>query len=102
MSNRKEIAMEFAEAINSEYIKKIILFGSVARGEDVEDSDIDILIITLSEDKISSLVDDEVYNIIAKYHEVVSAHLMSDEIFNRTKHFTFLSNVLDEGVTLVG
>ena len=102
MNNRMLIAQEFAEAINSEYIKQIILFGSVARGDDTTDSDIDILIVTVSEDAVINLIDDEVFNIISKYHEVISAHLMTDEIFNKTKHFSFLSNVLNEGVVLVG
>ena len=42
MYNRIEIAREFAEAIKSDDLIKIILFGSVARGDDTEDSDIDI------------------------------------------------------------
>lgn len=46
MYNRVEIAREFANAINSDKIIKIILFGSVARGDDHEESDIDILIIS--------------------------------------------------------
>lgn len=46
MSDWINVAQEFAEVINSEYILKIILFGSVARGDDNDDSDIDILIIS--------------------------------------------------------
>ena len=46
MNNRIQIAREFANAIKSDKIIKIILFGSVAREEDTEDSDIDILIIS--------------------------------------------------------
>ena len=34
MNNRLEIAREFADAINSDKIIKIIVFGSVARGDD--------------------------------------------------------------------
>lgn len=100
--NRKIIAKEFAEAIQSDDIKQIILFGSVARGEDTDNSDIDILIITVSEEKISKNVDDKVFDILCKYREVISAHLMSYEIYNKTKHFSFLSNVLKEGEILVG
>ena len=44
MNDRIEIAREFAKAINDEHIIRIILFGSVAREEDTEDSDIDILL----------------------------------------------------------
>ena len=46
MNNRYEIAREFAKTINSQYIIKIILFGSVARHEDTTESDIDILIVS--------------------------------------------------------
>jgi predicted nucleotidyltransferase len=46
MNDRIQIAKEFAESINSDYIKQIILFGSVARGDDKDFSDIDILIIS--------------------------------------------------------
>ena len=42
MHNRKRIAMEFAEHVNNDCIEKIILFGSVARGEQTEGSDVDI------------------------------------------------------------
>ena len=42
MNNRYEIAREFAKTINSQYIIKIILFGSVARHEDTTESDIEI------------------------------------------------------------
>lgn len=34
MNYRKEIAQKFADAIQSEYIIQIILYGSVARGDD--------------------------------------------------------------------
>ena len=46
MNDRIEIAKEFANTIKSDYVKSIMLFGSVARGDDTEESDIDILIIS--------------------------------------------------------
>ena len=45
MNNRYEIAREFVKAIASDNIIKTILFGSVARGDDNDESDIDILIV---------------------------------------------------------
>ena len=50
MNNRYEIAREFADVIRSD---DIILFGSVARDDDTEESDIDILIITTNSDELS-------------------------------------------------
>ena len=100
MNNRLEIAREFANEINSEDILKIILFGSVARGDDTEESDIDILIISNYESKIEPKISDEVFNIIANYNEYISAQVMSEEVFNETKHFSFLTNVMKEGVLI--
>lgn len=99
--NRIEIDYEFARAIESEDVIRIILFGSVARREDKEESDIDILIVTPSREKIGSMVDEEAFNINAKYLEVVSAHIMSEEFYNRTKDYS-LTSVREEGVLLVG
>ena len=56
MNNRVKIAHEFANAINSDKIVRIILFGSVARGEDTENSDIDILIVSDYWEEIDQLL----------------------------------------------
>ena len=64
MNDRYEIAREFANAIRSEDIVKIILFGSVARGEDTEESDIDILIITTNSDELSDEINSAAVDII--------------------------------------
>ena len=42
MYNRMDIACEFVESIASDNIIKTIVFGSVARGDDISESDIDI------------------------------------------------------------
>lgn len=91
MNDRIKIAYGFARAIESEDIVRIILFGSVARGDDNEELDIGILIVTNFEEKINCIVDDEVFKINAKYLEVVSVHIMSEEFYNRTKDYSFLT-----------
>lgn len=101
MNNRLEIAREFANEIKSEHIKRVILFGSVARGEDGDESDIDILIIVPSKEEVEDYIADVAYSYIAKYHEVISAHLMTLEHYNRTKNYSFLTVVQEEGVILV-
>ena len=100
MNNRVEIAKNFAKAIKSEHIIKIILYGSVARGEDSEDSDIDILIISNHWDKIDDKIADEVAWIMYDKGELISANVMSEEIFNKTKNWSYLTNVLRDGVTI--
>jgi predicted nucleotidyltransferase len=61
--NRKEIAFEFAKSLNYDGIEKIILFGSVVRGNDNNNSNIDILIITSN---YGSDIEDEVYTKVFK------------------------------------
>ena len=100
LHNRVEIAREFAEAIKSDYIIKIILFGSVARGDDTEESDIDILIVSNHPMKIDDIIADEVAWIMYDKQELISAHVMSEELFNKTQSFSFLTNVLSEGVAI--
>ena len=100
MNNRKKIAYEFAKSINSDNIIKIILFGSVARGEDNEESDIDILIVSNYRENIEDIIAEEVAWIMYDRNELISAHIMSEDRLINTQHFSFLSNVLLEGVEI--
>lgn len=100
MSKRMEIAKDFASKINSDYISQIILFGSVARGEDDDDSDIDILIVSNHRDDISESISEEIAWTLHAKGELISAHIMSEKLFNQSKDFSFLSNVLNEGILI--
>ena len=100
MRNRIEVAQEFADAINSDNIIKIILFGSVARFEDTEESDIDILIVSPVVREIRNDINEEVVEFIINKEEFISAHMMTEDYFNETKDFPFLTNVLNEGIVL--
>ncbi len=100
MNNRIEIAREFAEAIKSDKIIKVILFGSVARGDDTEESDIDILIISNDWEEIDSLITDEVFKVVLDKEELISPYVLSQEQFDQTKDFNFLTNVLEDGVVI--
>ncbi len=100
MNNRYEIAREFANAIRSDDIIKIILFGSVARGDDTEESDIDILIIRANSDELSDEINSAAVDIILEKDEFISPYVMSEEHFNKTIDYPFLTNVLKEGVVI--
>lgn len=100
MNNRKEIAQKFADAIKSEYIIQIILYGSVAHGDDKVESDIDILIITNDYKKIESKVYDETYNIIIEYDEVISPQFISQEHYVEIRNFSYISNVIKDGIII--
>ncbi len=97
---RSQIAKDFAKSIKSDKIKNIILFGSVARGDDTEDSDIDILIVSSYKDELFDFIYDKIYEILIDNEELISAHFVDEEKFEKEKDFSFLSTVLKEGVVL--
>ncbi|KZX11481.1 nucleotidyltransferase domain-containing protein [Methanobrevibacter filiformis] len=101
--DRKQIAIDFAKSLNHSEIEKIILFGSVARGDDNKDSDIDILIITSKKSdkrKIKGDVYSKTFDILMKNGEYISAKIKSLNHYNKYKNFSFFSNVDREGILL--
>ena len=101
MNNRLEIAYEFAESIKSDKIDTIILFGSVAREEDTESSDIDILIVSDYKKEIESEIDEVAFNIVLDKQEVISPHITSNAKLDDIKNFRFMHNVRRDGVVLI-
>lgn len=95
--NKKRMAFNFANDLNHKEIEKIVLFGSVARGEDKEDSDIDILIITNKREdkkKIKTDIYRKIFNILLKTGIRISVQIRSSEYCNKYKNFSFLSLAL--------
>jgi predicted nucleotidyltransferase len=84
---------------HGEKIETIILFGSVARGEAKEDSDVDILIVTKAEDfRLRRALIGIAFDILLQTEENISVKALSKEEFDRNKKFSFLRNVISEGV----
>ena len=103
MVDRKQLAIDFAKSLNHPEIEKIILFGSVARGEDTDESDIDILIITknINDDlKIEDDVYDKVWDILLETMVRISVKMRTIEHYETYKNFTFYSNVEKDGVLI--
>lgn len=101
MNNRYEIAREFVEVISSDNIVQTILFGSVARGDDTNESDIDILIIIRSDNRqVEDMIDKMVVDFILEKEEVISPHVMTEDHFNKTKDYSFLKTVMAEGMVI--
>ena len=75
----KEKVLLFVKSLKEKYrekVEKIVLFGSVARGEDTEDSDVDVLIITSYDSfKMQRLVSEIVVNILLKTGVYISTSL---------------------------
>ena len=100
MSRKYEIAKNFAKTIKSDKIKLMMLFGSVARGDYRPDSDIDILVVSNYRKEIWPQISIIIADTIMQEGELLSVHLMSENNFNETKDYSFLTNVLKEGIIL--
>ena len=102
MVDRKQLAIDFANSLNSLEIEKIILFGSVARGEDEKDSDIDLLIIANSENikDLKEEASNKAWNILLSKGEYISLIIKSNSYYQKYKNFSFLSNVIKDGVII--
>mgnify|MGYP005854981357 CR=1 FL=1 len=81
----------------------VILFGSRARGEEREDSDWDILILTdyPTDIKIERKFRNELYNLELESNECFSVFVYSKKEWeNKQKYSPFYENVTTEGVSL--
>ncbi|MFQ5884053.1 MAG: nucleotidyltransferase domain-containing protein [Thermoplasmata archaeon] len=97
------IAKEFSDGLKKRNIKNIVLFGSVARGDFGEKSDIDILVI-YSRREPEDEVFDRVDALLDKYDvAIVPVFLSVSEARNRLrKSDQFMLNALEEGKVLYG
>ena len=101
----KKILKEFkeeAEKLYCEKLRRIILFGSWARGDATEDSDIDLLIIlegkVIPGEEIDRLID-IITEINLKYDVLISVYPFSEEDYS-TINSPLLLNVRKEGVSV--
>lgn len=100
---KKKAIQEFVKELREKYgekVKRVILFGSIARGDYHEESDIDVLV-------IGSLTLDEVvevsYPILLRYGELISAHVMSEDYYSmlKSRNSGFIDSVEREGILIV-
>ncbi len=89
------IVSQFKSAIEQLYgerLSKVILFGSYARGEEKETSDIDFLVV-LRDKKISAFseiekINNVIYGMMLKYGKVISFVPTTEEKFEKSpNHF---------------
>ncbi|TKJ21591.1 MAG: DNA polymerase subunit beta [Promethearchaeota archaeon Loki_b32] len=100
-----KILKEFKVRLQNLYGDKfssLILYGSYARGEFIEDSDIDLAIILKGEispfkeiDRMSEIT----YDLVLKYDILISIHPVSEERYLLMKT-PFLMNIREEGIQI--
>ncbi|NMG82650.1 MAG: nucleotidyltransferase domain-containing protein [Methanosarcinales archaeon] len=102
--NKKQIAKEFANEVKRMFggeIENITLFGSVARGEDDTESDIDVLIIWNGDNvKGWDKLEEMAFDIFIRYNTLISIKLISPAEYKNMENFLFMKDVRKEGVVI--
>ena len=109
MEEKKQILQEFVtdmEKVFDSSLKKIILYGSYARGDFKINSDMDIMILTSLSDNEIKVLEKNVYDIAFEY-ELMYGVMISVNIKNED-HFNYWLGALpyydnvNKGIVLVG
>ena len=96
---------EAVSQILGERIKRIILYGSYARGDFKQDSDMDIMILAdIQPEEISNLADriyDITYDFEVKYEMEINPSIQSIQVYEQWKGvYPFFMNIEKDGVAV--
>ena len=98
-----QIANDFADVMRarSQTVKEIILFGSVARGDSTEASDIDMALIVNTKDNATRDIELEAGEyIMNKYGVLVGCLTYAADEWEKAKRFPFGAHLSKQGVKL--
>ncbi len=108
MSDRNRILCEFrnkTKSIMGDSLKQMILYGSYARGDYGDNSDMDIMVLTeLTDDRIIQIEDeifDAAYDIELEYGVPISVNIKNEKHFkNWVNSLPYYSNIQKEGIII--
>jgi predicted nucleotidyltransferase len=89
-------------ATYGEGIKRVILYGSHARGEATKDSDVDVLVLTdpsLKPSDVRKSVSDLLFDMLMNEGELVSVIVIPEDFFE-DHNLPFMLNVRQEGLAV--
>ncbi len=105
LENWQRAVLEFARRAREElgdHIVRIILYGSRARGDYTEDSDIDLLVVVRGID--AKEADDRIfpfaYDMLDKYEELLNPHVINETDYIARQARSLFINIWEEGVTV--
>lgn len=101
----KEMIMQFMEksiiSLLDGRVKKVLLYGSRARGDNTNESDIDcILVVDHVDNRITDVIDDFAAVMLIKYGAVFSIIPVNENNFDERIYNPLFINVNREGIVL--
>jgi len=102
----KQVIEEFKERVKKKFtdeIIKIVVFGSKARGDDEKNSDIDILVITSSDDwRIGDEIREIGYDLDEQIDYRLSIQVIPESHINylKSNNFQFIKNIESDGIVI--
>lgn len=101
MSRHREVFEDFAEKAEDELgdsLKQLYLYGSVARGDETEESDVDVFAVVSDEDALSELRD-LAYDLgVLENGVVINVQGRTVDEFEGFSRTSYLRNIDREGV----
>ena len=83
-------------------IEVIVLFGSIAKGIEEVDSDIDLLIIAEDKERINEIIAENQKKITDKFGNIVSAMVLNRKEFKKKEKLGVMKKIKKEGVLVFG
>ena len=103
MSRHREAFEDFADRAIDEAgdsLEKLILYGSVARGEESEESDIDVFAV-VSDEEVKDVLEEIAFDVSVEHGVFMVPLIKTSEEFNEKKDSIFVKEVQSTGETYV-
>ncbi len=97
-----QVILILKKHLSTKKIISAVVFGSVSRGQEKEDSDIDVFIISDDFDDAIAAVSDAGQEVFAKFHSEVSPIVFSKSEFKSKKKSELVRSILDNHTMICG
>ncbi len=83
-------------------IEAIVLFGSIAKGIEKVDSDIDLLILARNKEKVNETIAENQKKIVDKFGNIFSAMILNRKEYKEKGQLEVIKNIKKEGILVFG
>ena len=97
---RLELAKEFARTLKDAAAERIILYGSVARGEDTEESGVDIPVLSRDKRATRKQVIKRAIDVLLDTGTYISVIVLTPGEYEQLQDTHFIRQIRDEGVVI--